>query len=76
MCIKLQYAKFDVSRLFCSKVIKEKPLAVWLEPPSGKGRVEVSFTKMKKKKLMYIIKWLSDSCVPILSAYISFLRQL
>ena len=28
MCIllKLHYAKFDVSRLFCSKVIEEKPL--------------------------------------------------
>ena len=27
MCIllKLHYAKFDVSRLFCSKVIEEKP---------------------------------------------------
>ena len=30
MCIllKLHYAKFDVSRLFCSKVIEEKPLGV------------------------------------------------
>ena len=35
MCIllKLQYAKFDVSSLFCSKVIKEKPLGFWLDPP-------------------------------------------
>ena len=33
MCIllKLHYAKFDVSRLFCRKVIEEKP--------SGEGRL-------------------------------------
>ena len=35
MCtlLKLHYAKFDVSRLFCSKVIEEKPLGGRLEPP-------------------------------------------
>ena len=35
MCIilKLNYAKFDVSSLFCSKVIKEKPLGGLLDPP-------------------------------------------
>ena len=40
MCIllKLHYAKFDVSGLFCSKVIKEKPLGGRADPP-GKGRV-------------------------------------
>ena len=34
MCIllKLHYAKFDVSRLFCSKVIEEKPLGGRLDP--------------------------------------------
>ena len=44
MCIlvKLHYAKFDVSRLFCSKVIEEKPLGGWLDPP-GKGRVETIY---------------------------------
>ena len=33
MCIllKLHYAKFDVSGLFCSKVIEEKPLGDWLD---------------------------------------------
>ena len=42
MCIllKLHYVKFDVSRLFCSKVIEEKPLGVGSNPPPlGKGRV-------------------------------------
>ena len=36
MCIlkNLQYANFfDVSRLFCSKVIEEKPLGDQLDPP-------------------------------------------
>ena len=35
MCIllKLRYAKFDVSRLFCSKVIEEKPLGGGSAPP-------------------------------------------
>ena len=41
MCIllKLHYAKFDVSRLLCSKVIEEKPLGVG-STPLGKGRVK------------------------------------
>ena len=40
MCIllKLHYAKFDVSSLFCSKVIEEKPSGGRLGP--GKGRVK------------------------------------
>ena len=35
MCIllKLHYAKFGVSNLFFSKVIKEKPLVVGSNPP-------------------------------------------
>ena len=35
MCIllKLHYAKFDVSRLYCSKVVEEKPLGGRLDPP-------------------------------------------
>ena len=43
MCIllKLHYAKFDVSALFCSKVIEEKPLGVGSRPPFGKGRVNL-----------------------------------
>ena len=34
---------FDVFRLFCSKVIEEKPLGGRLDPPPpfGKGRVKV-----------------------------------
>ena len=42
MCklLKLHYAKFDVSSLFCSKVIEEKPLGCRLDPPFGKGRVK------------------------------------
>ena len=28
MLLKLHYAKFDVSRLFCSKVMEEKPFLV------------------------------------------------
>ena len=41
MCIllKLHCAKLDVSRLFCSKVIEEKPLGGRLDP-LGKGRVK------------------------------------
>ena len=35
MCIllKLPYAKFDISRLFCSKVMEEKPLGDRLDSP-------------------------------------------
>ena len=33
MLLKLHYAKFDVSRLFHSKVTEEKPLGDRLEPP-------------------------------------------
>ena len=43
MCIllKLHYAKFDVSRLSCSKVIEENPLGGLARPPQpGKGSVE------------------------------------
>ena len=43
MCIllKLRYATFNVSRLFCSKVIEEKPLGVGSTPsPLGKWRVK------------------------------------
>ena len=43
MCtlLKLHYAKFDVSRLFCSKVFEEKPLGGSSRPPSlGKERVK------------------------------------
>ena len=40
MCIllKLHYTKFDVSRLFCSKVIEEKPSGGGgLDPPVKEG---------------------------------------
>ena len=42
MCIlfKLHYAKFGVSNLFFSKVIKEKPLGGRLEPPLVKEQVK------------------------------------
>ena len=41
MLLKLHYAKFDVSRLFGSKVIEEKPLGCRLDPLLlGKGRVK------------------------------------
>ena len=55
MCIllKLHYANFDVSRLFCLKVIKEKPFGSWLDPPFGKGRV-------KKGNLSKVIKGLQE----------------
>ena len=41
MCILLQlhYAKFDVSRLFCSKVIEEKYLG-WSARAPDKGRLD------------------------------------
>ena len=35
--LKLHYAKFDVSKLFCSKVIKEKPLGVEPTPLVKEG---------------------------------------
>ena len=41
MLLKLHYAKFDVSRLFCSKVMEEKPLGV-CSTPLGKGRVNAT----------------------------------
>ena len=45
MCIllKLHYAKFDVSRLFCSNVIEENLWGVGSTPPPplGKGRVKI-----------------------------------
>ena len=34
MLLKLHYAKFDVSSLFCSKVMEEKPLGARLDPPT------------------------------------------
>ena len=45
MCIllKLHYAKFDVSRLFCSKVIEEKPLGIGSTlPPVKEGLKQMS----------------------------------
>ena len=61
MCIflKLHYAKFDVSRLFCSKFIEEKPLGGRLDLPTlGKGRVnrcmsESPFTFLIKNSCKY-----------------------
>ena len=43
MCIllKLHYAKFDVSKMICSKVIERKPLGGWLDP--GKRRVKIGY---------------------------------
>ena len=40
--LRFDYAEFDVSNLFFSKVIKEKPLGSRLEPSSllGQGRVK------------------------------------
>ena len=46
MLLKLHYAKFDVSSLFCSKVIEEKSLgggSVGPPPPLFKGRVKLYF---------------------------------
>ena len=41
MLLKLDYAKFGVPNLFCSKVINDKPLGVSARPPPlGKGRVK------------------------------------
>ena len=45
MCIllKLDCAKFGVCNLFFKKVIEEKPLGGWLDPPPpllSKGRVK------------------------------------
>ena len=41
MLLKLHYAKCDVSRLLCSKVIEEQPLGGRSTPlPLGKGRVK------------------------------------
>ena len=41
MCVllKLHYVRFDVSSLFCSKVIEKKPWDVG-STPLGKGRVK------------------------------------
>ena len=40
MLLKFDYTKFGVSNLFFSKVIEEKPLGVWLDPPWEKGLSE------------------------------------
>ena len=41
MCIllKLHYVKFDVSRMFCSKVMEEKPLGGQLDPLVKEGLI-------------------------------------
>ena len=57
MCIllKLHYAKFDVSRLFCSKVIEEKPWRGRLDPsPVGKGRVKHVFSGRQVSELYFL----------------------
>ena len=48
MCVslKLHYAKFDVPRLFCSKVIEEKPLGEVGSTPLGKGKVNKLFSSL------------------------------
>ena len=50
----MHYAKFDVSSLFCSKVIEEKLLGGRLEPPPppppSKGRVPVKIIKANSCK--------------------------
>ena len=47
MCIllKLHYAKFDVSRLFCSKVIEQKPLGGRLDPSPPPPLVKEGLSK-------------------------------
>ena len=43
MLLKLHYGKFDVSRLFCSKVIEVKHFGGSARPPPfGKGRVKIA----------------------------------
>ena len=52
MLLKLYYAKFEVSNLFSSKVIEEKPLTGRLDPlPLGKGRVKVGTSEKEGPKL-------------------------
>ena len=46
MLLDLHYAKFDVCRLFCSKVIEEQHLECWLDSPLGKGRVKITYYNM------------------------------
>ena len=55
MCIllKLHYAKFDVSSLFCSKVIEEKPLGAADPPPVKKGLM--SFKEKTACKDVYLL---------------------
>ena len=52
MLLKLHYAKFDVSRLFCSKVIEKKPLEV--------GSTSILLGKEKVNHLK-IKKWIESS---------------
>ena len=42
--LKLHYANFDISSLFCSKVIEEKPLGCRLDPPPPPPLVKEGLT--------------------------------
>ena len=73
MCIllKLHYEKFDVSRLFCSKVIEEKPFGGRLDPPPplGKGRVKQTIVYACRNRCMRIARRKGGSKVLGLSGW-------
>ena len=57
MLLKLHYAKFDVSRLFRSKVIKEKSLGGRLDPPPPLVKEGLrNFHSLSGKHRLYIKK--------------------
>ena len=74
MCIllKLHYAKFDVSRLFRSKVIEEKLWRVGSPPPPppplGKGRVNQGgggfMIKLRDKDHLLVTLSYVDNLIP------------
>ena len=57
MCIllKLHYAKFDVSGLFCSKVIEEKPLGVGSTPPLVKEGLKCRYLFLIIKPCLFCL---------------------
>ena len=64
--LKLDYAKFGVSNLFCSKVIKEKPLEISSPPPPPLSQIEKEKLKTrfssqpyKSTQKSYVLIWLN-----------------
>ena len=81
MCIllKLHYAKFDVSRLFCSNVIKEKPLGgrvSFILFDEIESRMSVAYAKEQTHNICGDILILPDVLYQVACLYYFSLRYL